>query len=391
MCTGRIDLAFILRAFMNGDDGVFVGGCWPGECHYITEGNYIALSTVQIGRKLMEMIGLDPQRLRLEWISASEGSRYAEVMNDFSSKVKQAGPLGEGEGIDAGLLQEKLETLMNMVPYLKLVERERFRVPVKTVEEYTAFFNGPEFDRMLNSLVRDKFEICMMMNLLRRQSCTPLQIAQALRIGPSDVSRHLATTARQGLCCYDESQNLYAAALSSKAVKNYSTSSADNAKTKVFHSAAMDNRKIDEILDEFKGKPGNLIHALMEIQEENRWIPKEILDRISEKLDVPLNRVMQVASFYKVFSLTPKGRNTVHVCSGTSCHLRGASSLMHSLEELTGVKAGHTDANANFTLEHGNCLGCCTLGPEMIVNGKHHGRLTTEKAEQIMKTAYELS
>ena len=71
MCTGRVDLAFIHRAFLNGADGVFIGGCWPGECHYITEGNYDALATVHLYRKLMEHIGVRPERLRLEWVAAS--------------------------------------------------------------------------------------------------------------------------------------------------------------------------------------------------------------------------------------------------------------------------------------------------------------------------------
>lgn len=377
MCTGRIDLAFILRAFMNGKDGVFIGGCWPGECHYITEGNYIALSTMHIGRRLMKMIGIDPLRLRLEWISASEGSRYAEVMNDFSQKVKQAGPLVESDGTGMEQLGEKLEVLMNMVPYLKLVERERFRVRLKTVEEYTAFFTSPEFDRMFKDLVADKFEICMMMNLLRKKPCTPLEISQTLGISRNDVSRHLTITARQGLCLYDKSRNLYSAAAGRKA------GSSDDKAT------AAGNEKFDHILGKYKGEPGSLIHVLMEIQEENQWIPKEMLGRISETLDVPLNRVIQVASFYKVFSLTPKGRNTVHVCNGTSCHLRGAGDLMTSLEELIGVSAGHTDENAEFTLEHGNCLGCCTLGPEIIVNGRHHARLAPDAAGQILEKIHE--
>jgi len=95
MCTGRVDLGFILRAFANGTDGVFIGGCWPGECHYITEGNYLALSTVHLSRKLLEQIGVNPKRLRLEWVSAAEGSRYAEVMNDFTRTLKELGPLGK--------------------------------------------------------------------------------------------------------------------------------------------------------------------------------------------------------------------------------------------------------------------------------------------------------
>jgi NADH-quinone oxidoreductase subunit E len=129
MCTGRVDLGFILRAFSNGTDGVFIGGCWPGECHYLTEGNYFALSIVHLAKKLLKQIGVSPERLRLEWVSASEGSRYAEVMNDFAGKLKQLGPLGKGEGIDEKNLKFKLDAVSHLVPYIRLVERERLRVP----------------------------------------------------------------------------------------------------------------------------------------------------------------------------------------------------------------------------------------------------------------------
>src|SRR5665647_1724546 len=86
MCSGRVDMAFVLRAFANGADGVFIGGCWLGECHYVTEGNYDALSMMHLSRKVLEQVGINPERLRLEWISGSEGMRYAEVMNDFGKK-----------------------------------------------------------------------------------------------------------------------------------------------------------------------------------------------------------------------------------------------------------------------------------------------------------------
>ena len=98
MCSGRVDLEFVLRAFANGNDGVFIGGCWLGECHYVTEGNYDALSMMHLGKKLLEYIGVNPDRLRLEWVSASEGIRYAEIVTDFTDRLKELGPLGTGEG-----------------------------------------------------------------------------------------------------------------------------------------------------------------------------------------------------------------------------------------------------------------------------------------------------
>jgi len=206
MCTGRVDLAFIFRAFANGSDGVIIGGCWPGECHYITEGNYIALSNMHIGRRLLKHIGLDPERLRLEWVSASEGSRFAEVMNDFSGKVKELGPLGEGEGLDENSLKTKLEAINNMIPYIKLVERERLRVPFKSEEECNKFFTSVEVDRLFQELIGDKLEISQIMALLREKPLSTGEISEILGADPSDVAVYLKDSARQGLIEFDESQ-----------------------------------------------------------------------------------------------------------------------------------------------------------------------------------------
>jgi NADH:ubiquinone oxidoreductase subunit E len=147
----------------------------------------------------------------------------------------------------------------------------------------------------------------------------------------------------------------------------------------------MKKETIDTILTKYQGNPGALIHALMEIQEENHWLPKEVLDEVSRRLDVPLSRVMQVATFYKTFSLTPKGRHQIHVCSGTSCHLRGSRQLVDAVQNLIGIRPGETDAEAKFSLENGNCLGCCTLGPEIVVDGRHHAKVEPEKAGDVLK------
>ncbi len=205
MCTGRVDLSFIFRALLNGKDGVLIGGCHLGECHYVTQGNYGAFSTLYIGRKLLETIGLNPERLRLEYIAASEGSRYAEVMNDFSSKVRELGPLGKGEGMDGTVLRRKLEVVYNLVPYIKLVERERLRVPVKSVEAYKAFFTGDEFDKIFQELVADKMEMGQMMAILREKPCSAKEISEILGVTPGEASNQLKRSARQGFVEFDES------------------------------------------------------------------------------------------------------------------------------------------------------------------------------------------
>ena len=147
----------------------------------------------------------------------------------------------------------------------------------------------------------------------------------------------------------------------------------------------MDSAKIDRIIDEYPRGEGSLIHVLMEIQSVNRWLPREALTRVSQRLEVPLSRVMQIATFYKTFSLIPKGRHEVQVCTGSSCHVRGSAELLDKVQELIGIRPGETDADAKFSLETGNCLGCCNLGPEIVVNGKHHDRVTPAEAADVLK------
>lgn len=209
MCTGRLDLSFILRALSQGADGVFVGGCWPGECHYVTEGNYDALGNMLLCKKLLEHVGLSPARLRLEWIAASEGSRFAEVINDFVRQLKELGPLGQGEGIDASALAGKLEAVSRLVPYIKLVERERLRAPVRSEEAYNAFYAGAEANRLFDDLIGEKLTQSQIMVLLRERPLSTGEIAQQLGLSPSEVSRHLSSSSRQGLVRYDVEQLRY--------------------------------------------------------------------------------------------------------------------------------------------------------------------------------------
>jgi len=155
MCTGRVDLSFPLRALLNGADGVFVGGCWPGECHYITEGNYDALGNMYLLKNLMQRIGLNPNRLRLEWVAASEGNRFAEVMDDFVTEINGLGPLGESEGLDEASLIRRLLPINQMVPQLKLLVREKLQVRVKSEEAYAKLYSSKKVDQLLDGLIAD--------------------------------------------------------------------------------------------------------------------------------------------------------------------------------------------------------------------------------------------
>ena len=212
MCSGRVDLEFILRAFLNGQDGVFIGGCRLDECNYVTHGNYDAFATVRLCKKIMEQIGLNPERLRLEFMSGADGGLLADVTNDFTKEVRALGPLGKSEGIDEKGLRFKLEAARKLVPYIKLVERERLRVPSKSEEAYKEFFTSDEFNRLFNELIGDKLAVSQMMSLLKENPLSTGEIAEVLSLKPSEISKHINFSSRQGLVRYDESCNCYALA-----------------------------------------------------------------------------------------------------------------------------------------------------------------------------------
>jgi NADH-quinone oxidoreductase subunit E len=145
-------------------------------------------------------------------------------------------------------------------------------------------------------------------------------------------------------------------------------------------------RAIDQIIDKHQGEPSSLIQVLLEIQSEHHWLPKEALERVSERLDVPLSRIQHIATFYKAFSLVPRGRHEVHVCLGTACHVRGAVRVLDTVQDLTGIQPGETDLDLKFSLETVNCIGCCALGPVMEINGKIHGKISPDKTADVLES-----
>jgi len=209
MCSGRVDLEFIFKAFANGQDGVFVGGCKLDECNYTTHGNYDAYSTVRIAGKIMRHIGLNPERLRIEFMSGADGGLLAETCDDFSRQIKGLGPLGKSEGLDDKALGLKLEAVRKLVPYIKLVERERLRVPVKSEAAYHDFFTDPQTDILFSELIADKLSVSEMMLLLNEQPLSTGEISSLLGLSPSAVSRYIGESSRQGLIRYDEGGNCY--------------------------------------------------------------------------------------------------------------------------------------------------------------------------------------
>lgn len=148
----------------------------------------------------------------------------------------------------------------------------------------------------------------------------------------------------------------------------------------------MEIEKVDRIIDKHNGEASSLLQIMLDIQSENNWLPKEVLGRVSEKLEVPLTRIQHIATFYKAFSLVPKGRHKVHICMGTACHVRGATRVLDTIQNVIGIKPGETDLDLKFSLETVNCLGCCALGPVMEVDGKTHGKMTPGETADVLKT-----
>ncbi|MGB9617956.1 MAG: complex I 24 kDa subunit family protein [Desulfomonilaceae bacterium] len=147
----------------------------------------------------------------------------------------------------------------------------------------------------------------------------------------------------------------------------------------------MDKNRVDEIIDAHNADPSHLIQVLLDIQAENNWLPREALERVAERLDVPMTRIQHIATFYKAFSLVPKGRHQIHVCMGTACHVRGASRVLDTVQDLTGIRPGETDMDLKFSLETVNCLGCCALGPVVEIDGKTHGKMAPAQTAEVLK------
>ena len=146
------------------------------------------------------------------------------------------------------------------------------------------------------------------------------------------------------------------------------TKSIDNASIKMIEKAASDKSA--------------LIQVLLGIQRENNWLPKDALMWVSQRLGIPLTQIYHVATFYKAFSLVPKGRHSVSVCLGTACQVRGAPRLLDKVIETLKIRAGETSRDMRFSLNTVNCLGCCALGPVMVVDGKYYSKPSTKEIKQ---------
>jgi len=142
---------------------------------------------------------------------------------------------------------------------------------------------------------------------------------------------------------------------------------------------------VKDVLSDAQKKRGVLIHAFQSIQKEYNYLPEDVLNALSKKLDIPLSDVYSTASFYKHFYFKPRGRNIVCVCVGTACHVRGAGKVLEKIEDSFGIKQGETAPDLSLTLETVGCVGCCGLAPVVTVNEEIVGDLSVKKADDIIK------
>jgi NADH-quinone oxidoreductase subunit E len=143
--------------------------------------------------------------------------------------------------------------------------------------------------------------------------------------------------------------------------------------------------KVDSLIDNYVDKKELLISLLQDVQAEFNYLPQDVLVRISQELDIPLSQVFSVATFFRAFSLKPRGRHLVTVCLGTACHIRGAQRMVDKMERDYNLKPGGTTEDVRFTLETVNCLGCCALGPVVVVDGKYESQMKPDKLDRVLR------
>jgi NADH-quinone oxidoreductase subunit E len=144
-------------------------------------------------------------------------------------------------------------------------------------------------------------------------------------------------------------------------------------------------KKIEKILEKHGHSKERIIQILNDIQKIHNYLPKEILEYVSQRLSLPLSEIYSIATFYSAFSLKPRGKHLVTVCMGTACHVRGAPAVLTRLEDRLGVKCGATTGDDQFTLKTVNCLGACALAPIVVIDEEYHGQTTVNKVDKLLK------
>ncbi len=147
----------------------------------------------------------------------------------------------------------------------------------------------------------------------------------------------------------------------------------------------MDLSKVDAIIEKYESDATSLLAIMQDVQDNENYLPREAVNHIADKLDVPVARIYSMATFFESFHLTPRGKHICTVCMGTACHVRGAQRLVEQLERDLKVKSGSTTEDLMFTVEEVNCVGACALGPLVIVDGEYHGNVTSNQLTKVVK------
>jgi len=146
----------------------------------------------------------------------------------------------------------------------------------------------------------------------------------------------------------------------------------------------MTRSEIDAIIDRYEGRASSILAILQDIQAKEKYLPKETLEHVGERLHVPMNKVYRITTFYRAFSLTPRGLHEIQVCLGTACHVRGGVRIVERLTTELGVRPGETTPDRKFTLETLNCLGVCASGPIMVVDGQYFGKMSPAQVKGVL-------
>ena len=147
----------------------------------------------------------------------------------------------------------------------------------------------------------------------------------------------------------------------------------------------MELSMVDSIVDSHNRKTWALISILQDIQKEDGYLSQEVLRRVSSRMDIPLTRLYEVASFYRSLSLIPQGKHNITICSGTACHVRGSNRILNELTRHLKVEPGGTTEDGEYTLNVVNCLGACAIGPVVVIDGKYHGKMTPSKTMDLLE------
>ena len=147
----------------------------------------------------------------------------------------------------------------------------------------------------------------------------------------------------------------------------------------------MDARALEAILQKHPQDPSSIIQVMLDIQNELYYLPRDVLEQVSASLHVPLSRTYSLATFYKAFSLKPKGKYPIAVCTGTACHVQGAIRILDQISRELNIKEGETTADKKFSMESVRCLGCCGLAPVVTVGKSLHGKVQLSRVTKMLK------